>query len=278
MNGEGGAIFKSYTVKNGLPSDILLSVEEDGAGNLWISTENGLSKFIPSEQRFENYNERDFGGKIRFEEGTSLKLGPDTILFGTSRGVLYFEPEHIKKSNYVPSIILGTLKISNQEVVPGVPGSLLRQSLNNTEHLVLSHKENIVTLSFAALDMIYPENIRYAYRLRGFDKEWNYVDRQRTATYTNLPKGEYVFQVKSTNSDGVWVENERSLRITIQPSFWETAWAMAIYILAFLLILFSGVYILFTIYRLKHEVSVEQQVSDIKLRFLQIFLTNFALR
>ena len=267
MNGEGGAIFKSYTVKNGLPSDILLSVEEDGAGNLWISTENGLSKFIPSEQRFENYNERDFGGKIRFEEGTSLKLGPDTILFGTSRGVLYFEPEHIKKSNYVPSIILGTLKISNQEVVSGVPGSLLRQSLNNTEHLVLSHKENIVTLSFAALDMIYPENIRYAYRLRGFDKEWNYVDRQRTATYTNLPKGEYVFQVKSTNSDGVWVENERSLRITIQPSFWETAWAMAIYILAFLLILFSGVYILFTIYRLKHEVSVEQQVSDIKLRF-----------
>ena len=115
--------------------------------------------------------------------------------------------------------------------------------------------------------MIYPENIRYAYRLRGFDKEWNYVDRQRTATYTNLPKGDYVFQVKSTNSDGVWVENERSLRITIQPSFWETAWAMAIYILAFLLILFSGVYILFTIYRLKHEVSVEQQVSDIKLRF-----------
>lgn len=72
-------------MKNGLPSDILLSVEEDGAGNLWISTENGLSKFIPSEQRFENYNERDFGGKIRFEEGTSLKLGPGTILFGTSQ-------------------------------------------------------------------------------------------------------------------------------------------------------------------------------------------------
>ena len=108
-----------------------------------------MSKFIPSEQRFENYNERDFGGKIRFEEGTSLKLGPGTILFGTSRGVLYFEPEHIKKSNYVPSIILGTLKISNQEVVPDVPGSLLRQSLDNTEHLVLSHKENIVTLSYA---------------------------------------------------------------------------------------------------------------------------------
>ena len=85
----------------------------------------------------------------------------------------------------------------------------------------------------------------------GFDKEWNYVDRQRTATYTNLPKGDYVFQVKSTNSDGVWVENERSLRITIQPSFWETAWAMAIYILAFLLILFSGV--IYIVYYLSSE-------------------------
>jgi hypothetical protein len=118
---------------------------------LWISTENGLSKFIPSEQRFENYNERDFGGKIRFEEGTSLNLSSSTLLFGTSRGMLYFEPEHIKKSNYVPSIVFGTLKISNQEVIPGVSGSLLRQSLDNTEHLVLSHKENIVTLSFASL-------------------------------------------------------------------------------------------------------------------------------
>lgn len=267
MNGEGEAVFRTYTTRDGLPSDILLSVEEDDAGCLWISTENGLSKFIPNEQRFENYNERDFGSKIRFEEGTSLNFSGGILMFGTSRGLVYFDPEHIRKSNYVPSIIFGALKISNQEVTPGVDGGLLRQSLNSTENLVLSHKENIVTLSFAALDMVYPENIRYAYRLRGFDQSWNYVDRQRTATYTNLPKGDYLFQVKSTNSDGVWVENERSLKITILPSFWETGWAMALYILTFFLVLFAGVYILFTIYRLKHEVSVEQQVSDIKLRF-----------
>ena len=267
VDGKGGAVFKSYTTKDGLPSDILLSVEEDDAGNLWLSTENGLSKFIPAKQRFENYNERDFGEKVRFEEGTSLNLASGTLLFGSSRGALYFNPENIKKSNYIPSIIFGSLKISNQEVIPGVEGSLLQQSLNNTEHLVLSHKENIVTLSFAASDMVYPENIRYTYRLEGFDKEWNYVDKQRTATYTNLSKGDYVFKVRSTNSDGVWVENERSLKITILPSFWETPWAMVLYVLAFLCILFTGVYILFTIYRLKHEVSVEQQVSDIKLRF-----------
>ena len=85
----------------------------------------------------------------------------------------------------------------------------------------MSHKENTVTLSFAALDMSFPENVKYAYMLDGFDKEWNYVGKQRTATYTNLPKGNYVFRVKSTNGAGIWVENERALWITVKPSFWE---------------------------------------------------------
>lgn len=267
MDQSGHAVFKSFTRKDGLPSDILLSVEEDDDGHLWMSTENGLSKFILSEQRFENYNERDFGDKVRFEESTSLNPSSDILLFGTSNGVVHFNPSKISKSDYIPHIVFAGLKVSNQEVIPGVEGSLLPQSLDNIKSLLLSHKENIVTLSFAALDLAYPENIRYAYYLEGFDKGWNYVDKQRTATYTNLPKGSYIFRVKSTNSDGVWVENERSLKITIQPSFWETPIAMVIYVVAFLCILFVAVYILFTIFRLKHEVSVEQQVTDIKLRF-----------
>lgn len=267
LDDKGNAVFKSFSRKDGLPSDILLTVEEDDDNNLWMSTESGLSKFLPDEQRFENYNERDFGNKIRFEEGTSLNLSSDVMMFGTSNGIVYFNPKEINKSNYVPHIVFSGLKVTNQEVIPGVEGSLLPQSLNNTEHLTLSHKENIVTLSFAALDLVNPENIRYAYFLEGFDKEWNYVEKQRTATYTNLPKGTYVFHVKSTNSDGVWVENERTMKITIKPSFWETPVAMVLYVLMFIIILLAGVYILFTIYRLKHEVSVEQQVSDIKLRF-----------
>ena len=86
-------------------------------------------------------------------------------------------------------------------------------------------------------------------------------------TYTNLPKGEYVLRVRSTNSDGVWVDNDRILDIVILPSFWETPIAYVLYILFILIIILVAVYILFTIYRLKHEVSVEQQISDIKLRF-----------
>lgn len=268
VDDQGKAVFKPFTNRDGLPNDILLTVEEDDDGNLWMSTESGVSKFIPSEQRFENYNERDFGENIRFEEATSLNLGNTTkLLFGTSDGVLCFQPELAKKSDYVPPIVLGTLKVANQTVVPGENNRLLKQSLNSTEHLVLSHNDDIISLSFFALDMAYPENIHYAYRLDGLDKEWNYVDKQHTATYTNLKKGDYTFRVRSTNSDGVWVENERVLKITVRPSFWETPMVVVLYVLAFLGVLLGGVYILFTIYRLKHEVSVEQQITDIKLRF-----------
>ena len=82
-----------------------------------------------------------------------------------------------------------------------------------------------------------------------------------------MPKGHYTFKVRSTNSDGVWVDNTRFLDIVVLPSFWETPLAYFLYVLFILLVIFVAVYILFTIYRLKHEVSVEQQVSDIKLRF-----------
>ena len=132
---------------------------------------------------------------------------------------------------------------------------------------MLSHDENIFSVQYAALDYTNPQNIQYAYILDGFEKQWTFADRQRSVTYTNLPKGDYIFRVRSTNSDGVWVDNERILNITILPSFWETPLAYVLYVCFVLLIIFVAVYILFTIYRLKHEVSVEQQISDIKLRF-----------
>ena len=116
-------------------------------------------------------------------------------------------------------------------------------------------------------DYTNPQNVQYSYILDGFEKQWTFADKQRSVTYTNLPKGKYVLRVRSTNSDGVWMENERALDIVILPSFWETPVAYVMYVLFVLIIILVAVYILFTIYRLKHEVSVEQQISDIKLRF-----------
>ena len=188
------------------------------------------------------------------------------MLFGASGGVFIFNPDSIRKSSYIPPIVFSKLTVANEDITPG-SNSLLKVDIDDTDKLVLSHKENIFSVHFAALDYTNPQNIQYAYILDGFEKQWTFADKQRSVTYTNLPKGEYVLRVRSTNSDGVWVDNERILDIVILPSFWETPIAYVLYILFILIIILVAVYILFTIYRLKHEVSVEQQISDIKLRF-----------
>ena len=188
------------------------------------------------------------------------------MLFGASGGVFIFNPDSIHKSSYVPSIVFSKLTVANENVVPR-DGSLLKVDIDDTDRLVLSHDENIFSIHFAALDYTNPQNVQYSYILDGFEKQWTFADKQRSVTYTNLPKGKYVLRVRSTNSDGVWVENERALDIVILPSFWETPVAYVMYVLFVLIIILVAVYILFTIYRLKHEVSVEQQISDIKLRF-----------
>ena len=263
---DGDAAFKSYCVEDGLPSDILLSIREDNKGNLWMSTENGISKFIPEEERFENYADEHLSFRLRFSEAASLYTSWGNLMYGTSEGIFLFKPDSLRKSTYVPPLVFSKLLISNEDVTPG-ENSVLQRSLDDTRRLKLSHKENIFTIQFAALDYTDPSEIQYAYILEGFEKSWNYVGKQRMATYTNLPKGDYVFKVRSTNAEGVWTENTRLLDIEVLPSFWETPFAYFLYVLFVLLIIVTAVYILFTIYRLKHEVSVEQQMTNMKLRF-----------
>ena len=260
------ARFQAYTMKNGLPSDVLLSIEEDPHGNLWCATEKELCKFIPSTDKIINSPSRAFPLRISFNEGAALRTASDYLMFNTVKGVLYFFPDSIHTSTYVPPIIFTRLQQAEKTVTPE-EGGILTTHIDDTNLLTLPHDKNGFSIQFAALDMKYPGNISYSYKLEGFENNWNNIGNQRTATYTNLPKGHYTLKVRSTNSDGIWVENTRTLDINILPSFWETPWAYSLYVLFILLVIFTATYILFTIFRLKHKVSVEQEISDIKLRF-----------
>lgn len=260
------ATFRPYTMKEGLSSDILLSVAEDRKGNLWFATEEELCKFTPSTGDIENYPSKVFPQHINFNEGAALKTQDGQLMFNTVKGILYFSPDSINTNRYVPPIIFTNFRQAEQTVTPRT-GGILTTDIDDTRLIKLPHNRNSFSIQFAALDMRYPNSISYAYQLEGFEKNWNYIGNQRTATYTNLPKGTYTLKVKSTNSDGVWVENVRTMQFTVLPSFWETPWAYLLYTLFIVLVILTASYILFTIFRLKHKVSVEQQISDIKLRF-----------
>lgn len=185
-------------------------------------------------------------------------LENNQLLLGTDIGILKISPEHLQKSNYAPPIVFTGFKIQ---------GTSQDLDINDLEELRLKPSERNVTFQFAALDYVAPESISYAYRLKGLEEKWNEVDNSRSASYINLPPGEYELQIRSTNSDGVWMEKARILPITVLPTFWETYWAWILYVVLFVLSTATIVYIILYICRLRHQINIEQQLANIKLRF-----------
>lgn len=259
--------FKSYTTSQGLPSDVVLSLVEDKNGILWICTENNLTKFDDSKETFETFSEvRRLIKGNDFSEGSRYGSVSGDIMFGFSQGMIKFSPKLVKNNTYVPNMALVGFRLFNKSVPVG-EGSPLTGNIDNIGKLTLKRDQNFFTLEFAALDYVDPDNILYAYKLEGFDKDWIYCQNQRAANYTNLSKGVYKFVVKSTNSDGVWVNNERSLEIEIKPSFWETPWAYLLYMLAFSGLIYVVLRVLFVYYRMKDRIELEHRQTEMKARF-----------
>ena len=195
--------------------------------------------------------------ELYFTEAAPV-LENNQLLLGTDIGILKISPEHLQKSNYAPPIVFTGFKIQ---------GTSQDLDINDLEELRLKPSERNVTFQIAALDYVAPESISYAYRLKGLEEKWNEVDNSRSASYINLPPGEYELQIRSTNSDGVWMEKARILPITVLPTFWETYWAWILYVVLFVLSTATIVYIILYIYRLRHQINIEQQLANIKLRF-----------
>ena len=249
--------FKTYTKRNGLVSDLVLSMIEDQQRNLWVISENTLAKFDPENGTFEHYNEKHLQKEIYFSEASPAILQNQLIL-GTDAGILKINPTAFSKSSYTPPIVFTSLKIQ------GVQQQL---DLDDLEELKLKPDERNVSFLFAALDYINPTSISYAYRLKGLEEKWNEVENSRTASYINLPPGNYELQIRSTNSDGVWTDNIRKLSVNVTPTFWETSWATLFYIISFILFTSTIVYIILYIYKLRHQIYMEQQLANVKLRF-----------
>ena len=152
---------------------------------------------------------------------------------GSTAGLNYFNPNRISQSSYKPAVVLTDFLIFNNSVKPKA-NSILSKNIFNTDEVTLSHKQNVFSFQFAALDYNNPSSIKYAYKMEGFDKGWIQSGTRRFITYTNLNPGKYTFKVKSTNSDGIWNSNETSLAVIITPPWWQTGWAILLYFICLL--------------------------------------------
>lgn len=248
--------FRSYTKKDGLPSDLVLSMVEDDRQRLWVIAENNLIRFTPSENRFETF-EQCLQNKQYFSEAVPVLYNGQLIL-GTESGFQCIDPSVFRHSEYVPSIVLTDLKIQ---------GKTQPHNLDNLACLTLNPNQRNLSVQFAALDFVSPEKIQYAYRLKGLEESWNDAGPNRSASYMNVPPGNYELEIRSTNSDGIWTDNIRRLPVEVIPTFSETYWATLLYILFALLSVSVVVYVVVYIYQLRHQISLEQQLTQIKLRF-----------
>ena len=217
--------FTHFTAKNGLPNNVVYGILEDSTGCLWLSTNLGLSKFNPQTRTFRNFNEKDglFGNEFNGNAFHKSRWSGE-MFFGGVSGMTAFFPTDIKDDAYVPAVVITDFKIFNRSLQPG-PDSPLKKPISETRDLTLSFRDSMLTFEFIGLHYVAPTKNLYAYRMEGFDLEWNYTDASRRfATYTNLDPGDYTFRVKAANSDGIWNEAGASIRIRITPPFWKTWW------------------------------------------------------
>lgn len=256
-----------FDQKHGFHTDIVLSIVEDSKRHLWITSENTLARLNPATGNCDRYNRYNGLESGDFLEASVYKDANGLLLFGNAAGFYTVDPEAIQRNLFAPRIVFTRLQLFGRDVAVGGKDSPLDRHLDDVEVLTLNHHQRTFNVEFAALDYQTPENIQYEYKLEGFEEEWNMASKQRVATYTGLPKGEYRLLVRSTNSDGVWADNTRVLRIKVLPSFWETTWAHVLYVLVGLLVAWLIVYLLGFFLRLKNEVLLEQTLSDLKLRF-----------
>lgn len=222
-------------------------------GVMWISTSKGIVKYTPGEP-VQLFNKYDGLTCDQFMPNAGLLASDGRIYFGSTRGFNCFYPYLVKINQVAPPVAITSVELFGQPIEAG--SDQLEKSLSHAAELNLSHNENTINISFAALSYVSPEKNQYAYKLEGVDKDWIYTHEHR-ANYTNLPAGTYTFLVKATNNDGVWSKNEARLQIVVHPPFW---WSLPAKILYLLLIGYAIYWFMQS--RLKREKLRHQEELD----------------
>ena len=226
--------FDYYTKAHGLPNSQIKGILEDDSGNLWISTNNGISKFIlginrPKNPIFENYDLDDGLQGNEFTIRACWRGQDGSMYFGGRNGFNVFHPDSINEYVSIPAVVLTNFQVNNKPIKIGEPNSPLPKHISLLSEVKLNHKQSVFSIEYAMLNYLSPNKNQYSFMLEGFDNDWNYVGTKRTATYTNLNPGEYIFRVKGTINNGSWEQQVTSLKIIIIPPWWKTIWAYLIY-------------------------------------------------
>ena len=217
--------FSVYRKHHGLPGNTVQGILESNDGYIWLSTNNGLSRVIWSEENqisFRNYNALDGLQANEFNIHATYKNTKGVLYFGGINGYNAFNPSEIVENKGIGEVVLTNVFVFDEKLVVGGANSPIDKNIRLTNSITLKPWQTTLTFEFAMLDYIVPGLNRYEYRLVGFENEWINSGTRRRATYTNIDPGEYTFEVKGVNSQGITSKSNVALNINIKPPFYQT--------------------------------------------------------
>jgi len=260
-----GTSFRSFTSNDGLSSSSIFLMSLDSKGDLWLGNNKSLDKidldlFYAKDTLVVHTYDRS-SGYIGMETNQKATFVEDNkVWFGTINGVTVYDPTKEEKNLTPPKMLLTGLNLFFDQPF----------ELDSTNDL--NYKKNHLTFNFVGLSFYAPDKVRYSYCLEGFDERWSPPTDKTTATFANLPSGDYIFKVKACNEDGVWSKPIEHM-LSISPPWWKTWWARTSYIIVTVLLIFG--FVKLRIAKLKErqkelELEVENATQDLLLKNLEI--------
>lgn len=250
--------FIRFYREDDLAANMVYSIIADQQGFLWLGTESGLMRYKVSKSSDQDSIVLDYKEVMPGKDIVTnwLSEGDDgKIYIGASslsgQGYYSFHPDSVNENTRIPSIIVSEFLVNHKKID-------LDTNLYLMRHLILSHKQNFFSFRFSALDYMQPEKNQYAYYLEGLEDDWIYSGTNRTANYTGVPSGNYIFHVKGSNNDGYWNQEGISIAVTILPPPWKTWWAYTLYGLAAIALIYFWRRYDLKRQRLKKDFEIEQ--------------------
>ena len=214
--------FRRFTRQDGLLSDTIYGLERDASGTLWISSARGLTRFDPLTKAVRHFDRTSGLRENEFNFGAHFQDRAGRLYFGGPNGMVQFDPKRLTKNTHEPPV---AVKVA-------IGGEIIAIGHSEDEEPVetrLDYRDRRVTFKFTALDFASPKKNTYRYRLGGFEEGWRDSGEYPQATYTNLPAGDYTFEVMAANNDGLASKRPAQIDLNVSPAPWRTGWAYTIY-------------------------------------------------